>query len=159
MEQVLAAALADVDPITRRWAAELTRRRAITPPEVQAALLPRMERDRAPAVRLVALRARARAGAVDPVARAAFDGNAGVRFFARKYLRALGAAVDAIDQRARALAILADPGASRAALVGALATLSDLGRREDAPAVERFLADRRPTVAGEARRTLGLLLA
>lgn len=77
-----------------------------------------------------------------------------MRFYARKYLRSLGAR---LDQRAIALEILDRPGASRAELVGALATLSELGRAEDAAAVERFLDAGRATVAREARRTMAML--
>jgi hypothetical protein len=159
IREALEAALDDRHPRTRRWAASVLFNRKLTPVAVATALLPRLAGDRAPEVRLVALRLRARSTdatrAAAQLAGAAFDANAAVRFFARRFLARRD---QRLDLRGRALQILSSE-TSRVELVGALAALSDLGRVEDIAAVEHFLRDPRPSVAREARRTLGLLRA
>lgn len=80
------------------------------------------------------------------------DGNAVVRFEARCQLRERG---DGVDFRALALQRLEE--GERDELVGALAVLSDIGRREDIERVRGFLEHPVRRVAAEARRTLGIL--
>jgi hypothetical protein len=113
-----------------------------------------MEHDRSPFVRLAALRERARAASIERLTHAAFDANAEVRFFARRFLARLGAAV---DYRAQALAMLAAPHRDRQDVIGALATLSEFGRAEDLACIEAWTDDDRPSVAREARRTCARL--
>jgi hypothetical protein len=155
IEGVLAAALASRDPPLRRWAARVALDRDRTPAAAFAALAARMERDRAPAIRLAGLWARAAQGDRAGIVRAAFDPNAGVRHHARVIL---AGSFGPLDYRGESLAALAGDG-GRDAVVAALATLSDFGRREDLAAVARFAEDPRPAVAREARRTLGMLQA
>jgi hypothetical protein len=156
MASVLDRAFSDRDPATRRWAAEIAWTKATTPAAVRARLLPRMERDRSPAVRLVALRAASRAGDDDAIVRAVLDVNAEVRYFARKFLRRRKITVDV---RARALELLHGKATRRHELIGALAALAELGRPDDLASIRPFTTDRRPSVAREARRTLSLLEA
>ncbi|PCC66892.1 hypothetical protein SAMN02745121_00378 [Nannocystis exedens] len=110
--------------------------------------------DRNPAVRVAGVRGFAARGDREALVRATFDPHGLVRHHARILL---ADTFGAIDYRGRALAALAETGATRPALVGALATLSEFGRRPDRPAVAALVADPRPSVAREARRTLKLL--
>lgn len=151
---VLAAALARGDQALRRRAAVLAVDPAITPVAVRKALASRLEADRDPAVRAAAVRGHAAQGDRQALLRAAFDPHGLVRHHAR--LRLAGGH-ESVDYRGRALATLAEPQATRAALVGALATLSEFGRRPDIPVVAAFIADPRPSIAREAARTLALL--
>lgn len=151
---VLAAALQRGDQALRRQAAVLAVKPAITPLPVLQALAPQLAADRDPAIRAAGVQAWAAQGDRDGLLRAAFDPRGLVRHHARLHLAARRAD---IDYRTRALATLADPGAPRPALVGALATLSDFGRRPDLPAVAAFLADPSPSIAREAARTHALL--
>lgn len=151
---VLAAALGRRDQQLRIWAARLAVEPAITPPAVLHELAPRLAADRNPAIRVAGVRGHAAAGDREALLRATFDPHGLVRHHARILLAArFGSA----DYRGLALATLAEPAATRAALVGALATLSEFGRRPDIPAVAAFTADPRITIAAEAARTLDLL--
>lgn len=156
MQAILELALAERDPRTRRWAARVAVDAAATPVEVLRALLPRLEGDRSPAIRRAALFARAAQGDRDGMVRAAFDTSADVRHHARVLL---ADSFGSLDYRGLALASLARPAPGKAEALAALATLSDFGRAEDIPAVAAFADDPRPSVAREARRTLGLLRA
>ena len=153
--EVYALALADASPVTRRWAAESIAARGASL-ELRRRFLPQLSRDRSPAIRTVAVRLwdREEQGTPHLVA-AAFDVNAGVRHHARV---ALASRRSSVDYRGRALATL-EGTATKAALIGALATLSDFGRRPDLPRVEAFCEDPRARVAKQARRTAELLAA
>jgi len=153
IERVLRWALGDSDPRTRRWAADVFANRAMTPAGIAERLVSLLAADPSPALRLAALRWRARAGDVAALTQAAFDANANVRFFARRFLARCDAV---IDYRSRALASLAD-SASTAELIGALAVLSESGRAADREAVSAFCDDARTRVAAEAARTLSML--
>jgi hypothetical protein len=156
LPEVYALALAASSPQTRRWAAEAIVAPRQTPTATRRRFLTRLADDRSPAIRLLAVQAWAReADGEAQLIAAAFDGNAEVRHRARVYLARRGAA---IDYRARALETLAR-GSSAAAMVGALATLSDFGRSDDLAAVRASVDDPRPRVAAEARRTAGILEA
>jgi hypothetical protein len=136
---------------TARWVAGSGRS-----PAVRAAVLPQLESNSSPTLRLLSLRLRrgdGSASAHQAVLARCFDANAVVRYHARCQLRERG---DAVDFRALALARLAD-GSDRDALVGALAVLSDLGRREDIPCVQPHAEHPLARVAAEARRTLEVL--
>ncbi len=157
--QVLTLALADRSPITRRWAAETIASPRDTPPELRRTFLEVLARDKSPAIRRLAIRLWHReADGTAQLLAAAFDGNADVRHHARHYLARRDAAV---DYRAHALDTLRrtseDNEPTTQALIGALATLSDFGRREDLGHVQRFIGDPRARVAAEARRTSALL--
>jgi hypothetical protein len=156
MQAILELALAARDPRTRRWAASVAVDPEATPAEVLRAVLPRLEADRSPAIRRTALFARAHQGDRDGMVRAAFDTSADVRHHARVLL---AGSFGAVDYRGLALASLSRPAPARAEALAALATLSDFGRADDIPLVAAFVADPRPSVAAEARRTLGLLRA
>lgn len=125
-------------------------------PAIVAAVLPWLERSRSPHVRLLSLRLRRDDGspaARDAVLSRCLDGNAVVRYHARCQLRARGSDV---DFRALALRCL-EPGRPGDELVGALAVLSDIGRREDIERVRAFLEHPVRRVCAEARRTLDIL--
>ncbi|WAS98729.1 HEAT repeat domain-containing protein [Nannocystis punicea] len=154
IRDVFTAALARRDPWLRIWAGHLAVEPAITPPSVLQELAPVLAADRNPAVRVVGVRGFAARGDREGLIRATFDPQGLVRHHARVLL---AEQFGAIDYRGHGLATLADPASSRAALVGALAVLSDFGRRPDIPAVAAFVVDPRPSVAREARRTLELL--
>lgn len=156
MQGVIELALTDRDPRMRWWATRVAIDAATTPTEVLRALLPRLEVDRSPAIRRAALFARAAQGDRDGIVRAAFDTSADVRHHARVLL---AGSFGSLDYRGLALASLARAAPGKAEALAALATLSDFGRAEDIPAVEAFSDDPRPSVAREARRTLGLLRA
>ncbi len=151
MQEVLAAALAARDPRTRRWAAKVAIDERCTPRAVLLVLTPRLELDRAPAIRSVALEAYALQRDREGIARATFDTHASVRYRARTVL---ADRFEPLDYRGIALATLTSTEPARQALISALATLSDFGRAEDIPAVAAYGEDPRPTVAREARRTL-----
>lgn len=154
LAEVYALALADRSPVTRRFVAEAIADPRATPPPLRRRFLQALADDRSPAIRRLAVRLWAReADGNGPLIAAAFDGNADVRHHARRYLARRG---EAIDYRGRALATLAAPS-STAALIGALATLSDFGRSDDLPRIEPLGDDPRPRVAREASRTCGLL--
>lgn len=151
--------LADRSPrvrlVTARWLAAARRSGA-----VQEAVLPMLEENPSPMIRLLAVRLR-RGDASDEAHRAVLrrclDGNAVVRFEARCELRRRG---DGVDFRALALERLRArerESSGRDELVGALAVLSDIGRREDMELVRAFLGHPVRRVAAEARRTLGVL--
>ena len=150
----LERALDDHNPRTRHWAAEMIANGRVTPESVQGALVPRMSADPSPALRLVALRLNNRRGNVTAIRRAALDGNANVRFYARRFRLRRG---DGFDVRSDALARCADPTASARELVGAIAALSDVGRAQDVALVRRFSSDSRSRVAYEAKRTMAML--
>ena len=147
--------LADRSPRVRlatgRWLGGARR-----PIAVRAAVVPLMEANPSPTLRLLALRLRrgdASEAAHQAVLARCLDGNAVVRFEARCQMRERG---DGVDFRALALERLAE-GSERDELVGALAVLSDIGRREDIETVRRFLEHPVRRVAAEAERTLGIL--
>jgi HEAT repeat protein len=123
---------------------------------VRAAVAPLLEHNPSPTLRLLAVRIR-RSDASEEAHRAVLarclDGNVVVRFAARCQMRERG---DGVDFRALALERLAE-GSERDELVGALAVLSDIGRREDIETVRRFLEHPLRRVAAEAERTLGIL--
>ena len=146
----IALAFDDSNPRVRRALAELVAR-APLPPATAERLLPRLERDRSSAIRLLGLRWRRRRGEAAPILRACFDRNANVRHYARRYYRSFAA----VDYRELALARLDSSVADE--LVGALATLSDVGHQLDRPLVEPFTRHRIRRVADEAQRTLALL--
>lgn len=151
LQEVLTAALSARDPRTRRWAAKVAIDERCTPRAVLLALTPRLELDRAPAIRLVALEAYTLQRDREGIARATFDTHASVRYRARAVL---AARFEPLDYRGIALATLAAPESARQASIAALATLSDFGRAGDIPTVAAYVDDPRPTVAREARRTL-----
>lgn len=151
LQEVLAAALSARDPRTRRWAAKVAIDERSTPRAVLLALTPRLELDRAPAIRLVALEAHALQRDRDGIARATFDTHASVRYRARAVLTDR---FEPLDYRGIALATLSTTAPARQALLAALATLSDFGRAADIPAVAAYVDDPRPTVARQARSTL-----
>lgn len=125
-------------------------------PAVVHAALPWLERSRSPTVRLLALRLRRgdeSPAAHDAVLARCLDANVVVRFHARCQLRERGSTV---GFRALARRTLDEPS-DHDALVGALAALSDIGRREDIERVRAFLAHPVRRVAAEARRTLAIL--
>ncbi|MBX2797869.1 MAG: hypothetical protein KTR31_09380 [Myxococcales bacterium] len=145
----LRLALVDPGPSVRRVARDAVAR---MPRDVQEALVDVMEASRSPDIRLVALRQRRREHDVHAVRTACFDPSVDVRFYARRYHRALGGG----DLRPDALAVCASASGA-GPLVGALALLSDVGTRADVQAVRPFLSDPRGRVAREAARTLALL--
>ncbi|MEZ4454358.1 MAG: hypothetical protein R3B09_33205 [Nannocystaceae bacterium] len=151
---VYEAALRSRAPQLRIWAARSAADRRLTPTSVLEALTPRLVADRLPAIRVVGVHAAAARGDLEALRRAAFDGNGEVRHHARVHLARRSAP---LDYRRLALATLARDGLRRDQAIGALATLSDFGRGEDRPAIERYAADPRPSVAREAARTLSLL--
>jgi hypothetical protein len=154
---VLAAALADSDTGVRLWAARTAFSRATTDDDKRA-LLPRFEASRSSWTRSLALRARSKLDSSDaPIEAALLDANAGVRHVARTLLRARHPERDFGRTRERALAVLADPGACIAAIVGALGALADVGLAADAQVAAAFVGDRRRRVRDEARRTAHLL--
>lgn len=148
----LRVALNDPSPVVRLWAG----RTAVTvsEPLQLEGLLDLMCNNPSPALRLLALRQYRRRVTIERIEDACFDGNANVRFYARRYLRRFRREV---DHRARALAILNDPGARVRQVLGALAVLSEFGREQDRSVIDRFVTDNRAKVAAEAKRTLGLL--
>jgi len=154
IRDVLAAALARRDQWLRIWAAHLAVDPSFTPPEVLHELAPLLAADRNPGVRVAGVRGQAAHGDRDRLVRATFDPHGLVRHHARILL---AGKFGSVDYRSLALATLAEPAATRSALVGALAALSEFGRRPDIPAVAAFTADPRITVAHEAGRTLALL--
>ncbi|MFZ6179524.1 hypothetical protein [Nannocystis pusilla] len=154
IRDVLAAALGRRDQQLRIWAAQLAFDPAVTPSSVLQELAPKLSADRNPAVRVAGVRGFAARDDRDALVRATFDPHGLVRHHARILL---AGKFGAIDYRGRALAVLAEPDAGRPDLVGALANLSEFGRRPDIPTVAAFVADARPSVAREAQRTLELL--
>ncbi|MDC0719823.1 hypothetical protein [Nannocystis bainbridge] len=154
LREILAAALARRDAPLRLWAARLAVDPAVTPSTVLQELAPVLAADRNPAVRVAGVRGFAAAGDREGLVRATFDSMGLVRHHARILL---ASGFGPIDYRERALASLADPESPRPALVGALANLSEFGRRPDIPAVTAFIRDPRTSVAREAARTLELL--
>ena len=143
--------LGDPCPQVRRRVAELIASREL-PEALSEPLLPRLELDRAPAIRLLGLRWRRRRGDSDALLGACFDANAALRHYARRYHRSTGALV---DYRELALGRLGSTQVGT--LVGALATLSDVGRAEDRARLEAFAAHSSRAVRAEAQRTLALL--
>lgn len=147
--------LADRSPrvrlATSRWLASARR-----PAAVYAAVLPLLDDNPSPTIRRLAVRLR-RGDPSEEAHRAVLarclDGNAVVRFEARCQLRQRG---DGVDFRALALQRLGE-ARERDELVGALAVLSDIGRREDIERVRTFQDHPVRRVAAEARRTLGIL--
>lgn len=150
--QSLRGGLDDPDPRVRSHCAQLVAH-ANLPAALVDPLLPQLERARSPHTRLLALRWHRRRGDEAALLRACFDANAGVRHYARRYHRALGRRV---DYRELALVRLEQREPSDA-LVGALATLADLGHACDRPAIEALLEHPHARVVREARRTLELL--
>ncbi|WP_437939417.1 hypothetical protein [Sorangium sp. So ce341] len=148
----LALALEDTSPPVRRWAGRTAL--AVVPQHELEPLLRLLADNRSPSLRLLALREYRRRADADRIEAACLDGNANVRFYARRYLRKLHRRV---DQRDHALAILASSAGQTAQLVGALAVLSEFGREQDRPLLETFVRDKRARVAAEAARTLRLL--
>lgn len=154
VRDVLAAALGRREQQPRIWAARLAFDPAVTPTSVLQELAPKLSADRNPAVRVAGVRGFAARDDRDALVQATFDPHGLVRHHARILL---AGKFGAIDYRGRALSILAEPDATRPALVGALANLSEFGRRPDIPIVAAFVADARLSVAREAQRTLELL--
>jgi len=153
---VYALALADPSPVTRRWAAESIVATRGADRELRRRFLPQLCEDRWPPIRRIAVRLwDCEPEGTPHLVAAAFDVNAGVRHLARVALASRKAAV---DYRGRALAAL-EASSSKAALLSALATLSDFGRRSDRARVEALIDDPRARVAAQARRTAELLAA
>ena len=150
--QTLDTALRDGSPILRRWAAEEALQRC-EPPHL-APLLATMTRFGGPRLRLMALRVRRREGDVDALRQACFDGNANVRFYARRYLRVHEKGT---DFRALAWALLDARASSVAQKIGALSVLSEFGEAGDRDRIEAWTTGVKAKVAAEARRTLELL--
>ncbi|MGK0362567.1 MAG: hypothetical protein ACI9U2_004888, partial [Bradymonadia bacterium] len=150
--QTLDIALRDGSPVLRRWAAEEAVRRC-EPPHL-GPLLETMTRFGGPRLRLLALRVGRRQSDVAALRQACFDGNANVRFYARRYLRVHEKGT---DFRALAWALLDAPSASAAQRIGALSVLSEYGVAADRPRVREWTAGVKARVAAEARRTLELL--
>ncbi|WP_437611821.1 hypothetical protein WMF20_07200 [Sorangium sp. So ce834] len=148
----LALALEDASPPVRLWAGRTAL--AVVPQHELEPLLRLLADNRSPSLRLLALREYRRRADADRIEAACLDGNANVRFYARRYLRKLHRRV---DQRDHALAILTSSAGQTAQLVGALAVLSEFGREQDRPLIETFVRDKRARVAAEAARTLRLL--
>ena len=113
-----------------------------------------MTRFGGPRLRLMALRVRRRDGDVDALRQACFDGNANVRFYARRYLRVHEKST---DFRALAWAILDAPSRSIAETIGALSVLSEFGVAEDRARIDEWTTGVNAKIAAEARRTLELL--
>jgi hypothetical protein len=141
--------LADRDPVVR-----LDTARRVSGKHVDTALqrsaLAHLADNASPSVRLLGLQVARRHGVPEPVLAAVFDNVAAVRHRARRYLAKMGLKVDV---RGRALARLSDG----ATCLSALATLSDVGRREDRALIEPFTRHPRRRIAQEAGRTLRLL--
>lgn len=148
----LPRALQDSNPAVRSWAGHAVL--SSVPPDAFEPLLELLATNRSPSLRLLALREYRRRADADAIEAACLDGNANVRFYARRYLGKLRGHV---DHRARALTVLQDPCADAAALIGALAALSESGRAEDRTLVAVFTTDPRVKVAAEAVRTLRFL--
>lgn len=156
LEEVLRRGLNDSHPRVRMTSARLVGSREV-PQVVRDELLPQLEANAAPHVRLLALRIRRKAdrsGATPYLLAATLDANANVRHHARRYLARVqqGSA-----SRGGALQRLADSNVATSALIGALAALSDVGRCVDAEAVRRFVEHPVRRVRDEAMRTLGVL--
>lgn len=150
--QTLETALRDSSPIVRRWAADEALR-SVEAPHLDP-LLDTMTQFGGPRLRLMALRVRRRQGDVEALRLACFDGNANVRFYARRYLRVYEKGT---DFRALAWAILDGPSPSVAQKIGALSVLSEFGVAADRPRIEAWTTGVNAKVAAEARRTLELL--
>lgn len=148
----LPEALNDSSPPVRLWAARTTF--VLVPAGELEPLLHLLAQNRSPSLRLLALREFRRRANADAIEAACLDGNANVRFYARRYLRKLQRVV---EHRDTALAILCNPTAATARTVGALAILSEFGRPQDRSIIAQFADDARVSVAAEARRTLDLL--
>lgn len=155
-EQLIATldkALRDPSPVLRsRAAAEAIER--CTDAQIEP-LLKIMSAYGGPRARLMALRVLRRQGDSAAVARGCFDHNANVRFYARRYARALGKTV---DFRALAWAILKTPTSTTRQQIGALAVLSEYGLGTDRAQLELWAHAPHTRVAAEARRTLSLLI-
>lgn len=154
LTRILALCLGDADPRVRLASARLAASKR-TPVQVRETLLPMLERDRAPSVRLVALRTRYQADpeqAARAIARATLDPNGNVRHHARMYL---ARSSHGFDTRAEALARLSQ--AEVTTLIGALAALSDVGLRADIAAIDPFSTHGNARVRREAARTLACL--
>ncbi len=140
------AGLADADPVVRletaRW---VSGKHADA--ELQSAALPFLIENASPTVRMLGLQVARRLEATEPIREAVFDATAPVRHRARRYASKLGLS---LDVRAEALARLS----TAATCLGALATLSDVGRSEDHAVIEPFAEHPRRSIAREARRTL-----
>jgi HEAT repeat protein len=147
----LARALSDRSPAVRSWAGL----GALSSAKAQLdTLLPLLASNRSPALRLLALREYRRRGDTHGIRAACLDGNANVRFYARRYLKKLQVE---IDHRETALTVLNHRESPTSRVVGALALLSELGRERDRALIASFEDDKRASVAAEARRTLRLL--
>ncbi|KIG15160.1 hypothetical protein DB30_05860 [Enhygromyxa salina] len=151
--RALESGLVDLDPRVRRGVAELIASGQL-PKDLADTLLSRLELDRSPAIRLLGLRWRRKQADAEALLRACFDRNASLRHYARRYSRGVGVTT---DYRSLALERLASM--HRTELVGALATLSDVGRAEDCKQIEPLTQHPSRQVRDEARRTLALLRA
>lgn len=151
--EVLDRALDDRDASLRRWAARLVLSARVDASD-RVHLLPRLERDANPRIRLRGVRARAREGD-DPAAlqAASLDVDATIRYVARAALLRMGVG----GSRERYLAAIQAPSATDRVRIGALAGLSDVGREEDLPIVLHHLAHGTSRVRAEACRTAALL--
>lgn len=149
---VLTLATGDVHPGVRLWAGRriLSETDATSRPHV----LDLLARDGNASLRLIALREFRKLIDMRRIESACFDRNAGIRMYARRYLRKLGGT---LDHRRRALELLAAPKANRHQLIGALAVLSEFGMSQDQVSIKPFLASAQAGVALEAKRTLTLL--
>lgn len=148
--------LSDHDPRVRHMVARWMERASLSP-ELRHAVLPALHDNPSPRLRLLSLRLR-RGDDSDSTREAllqrCFDGNAVVRYHARRMLRSRG---DESDFYALAQQRLAATDSSPRELVGVLAVLSDIGRRADIERVRPFLRHPVRRVAAEAERTLGIL--
>ncbi|MDQ7909428.1 hypothetical protein RB614_33385 [Phytohabitans sp. ZYX-F-186] len=141
------------DPPLRLWAAAVATAPSLDP-AARHHLLALLESDTNPRIRWRVLRARARRPDGEPyLRRALLDPDARVRYLARAGLRALGHTGSADLYRRT----LAGAGGTPATTVGALAGLADMGTREDAGRVVRFLEHPNARVRGEAWRALAAL--
>jgi hypothetical protein len=149
---VLACALRDSSPVIRNWAADQVFERC-APPHL-GRLLDVISTHGGPRARLMAVRVRRRQGDAAAVEQACFDHNANVRFYARRYARALS---QKMNFHARAWAILDRPESPLRQQIGALAVLSEFGAQEDRARLQPWVCSRNARIAAEARRTLSLL--
>ncbi|MFB4313931.1 hypothetical protein [Actinomadura sp. 21ATH] len=140
------------DPALRRWAARVAVSRRL-PNDQQRALLPLLESDPNPRIRLCGLRARVKhPDAEAHLRRAVLDPDARVRYLARSTLRALGRP----PSRQVYTDALENPTGIDA-IIGALAGLSDIGTSRDLERLLPFLTHPTARVRAEACRAVAII--